>query len=335
MKSNTIRKWIELVIWLVLFGFPIILFPGLFPINEEGNINILFVGLSVTNLFLIGFYYLHYYFLIPRFYYTKKYFTYVTIVISYSLTMVLLLQAKQEFNPFQSPPFRFPLVAFVASLKMRFIMIYLVSLGLSSYHRLKKIEEEKLTAELAFLKAQINPHFLFNTLNSIYALSVKKSDKAPESVTKLSSIMRYVIADAKQDFVDLEKELNYIGSYIELEKLRLTSKVNLKYEVNGSAIGKQIAPLIFLPFIENAFKHGVSTQENSEINIFITIEKNQLILNVRNTKSFSQSMEIDKTGLGIENSKMRLKLLYPGKHELNIKNSDKEFNVDLKIRFND
>jgi LytS/YehU family sensor histidine kinase len=212
-------------------------------------------------------------------------------------------------------------------------MIVLLSLGVASYNRLKETEEEKLKAELSYLKAQINPHFLFNTLNSVYALTVQKSDSAPEAITKLSAIMRYSITDAAQDFVSLEKELNYVNAYVELEKLRLTNKVNLNYTVKGSTAGKQIAPLIFIPFIENAFKYGVSTQENSVIDITITIDNNNLAVIVKNTKMRTDPK--NKLGLGIENTKKRLSLIYPGKHKLEIQDSEKEHSVNLNLNLND
>jgi len=256
----------------------------------------------------------------------------VIIVLSFLLFAVLILQLRKEFNPLPSPPFRFANGAFIGSIVVRFIMIFLLSLGISSYNRLKQIEREKMKAELSYLKAQINPHFLFNTLNSIYALTVKKSENAPESVTKLSGIMRYVITEAAQEFVALEKEIDYITNYVELEELRITSKVTLQYKVSGILIGKNIAPLIFVPFVENAFKHGVSTKENSTIQIVISIEGNQLNLLVKNTKVNTRTVS---TGLGIDNAKMRLQLLYPGKHKLAIQNSDEEFCVSLQIYLHD
>lgn len=335
MKNSKIRLSVELGAWFALFLFPVVLFPGFWPKFINGTFNPLFLGLAITNLILISFYYFNYYFLIPRFYFSKKYLAYSVFVTACLLFTVFILQLKKEFNPLTSPPFRYATGAFIGSIVIRFIMMFLLSLGISSYNRLKNIEQEKTKAELSFLKAQINPHFLFNTLNSIYALIVKKSDSAPESVTKLSAIMRYVITDAAHDFVALEKELTYITNYIELEKFRLTSKVNLTFKIIGDPVGKQIAPLIFIPFVENAFKHGVSTQENSTISILISIENNQLHLLVKNTKLKSRSANKESMGLGIENGKQRLQLLYPGKHELSIKSSDEEFCVDLKMILHD
>mgnify|MGYP000901177134 FL=1 len=241
--------------------------------------------------------------------------------------------SNRNFNPLPSPPFKYATLAFTISIALRFLMMLLLSLGFSSYNRLRLAEKEKLKTELSYLKAQINPHFLFNTLNSIYALTVKRSDSAPESVTRLASIMRYVITDASLDKVSLEKEIHYISAYIDLEKLRLTNKVKFKYELKGDFAGVKIAPMIFLPLIENAFKYGVSTHENSEIDIQITREQNIITFLSKNTK-----LKHDKnnsTGLGLKNVKKRLELIYGGKHEIIIHNAEDFFSVKLSITLND
>ncbi|MGZ3864755.1 MAG: sensor histidine kinase [Bacteroidia bacterium] len=332
MKSSRTRLLMELLAWFVLFSFPVMLFPGFWPKFINGSFNPYFLGLAITNIMLICFYYFHYYYLIPKFYYTKKFGIYAASLFGVLLFMLVVLLSRPDFNPLPSPPFRFAAGAYAGSVVIRFLMIFLFSLGVASYNRLKEIESEKIKTELSYLKAQINPHFLFNTLNSVYALSVKKSDAAPEAITKLSGIMRYVITDAAQEFVPLDKEIDYITNYIELEELRLTSKVSLTYKASGVFTGKKIAPLIFVPFIENAFKHGVSTKENSVIQVTIAADQNELTLFVKNTKVNTHTVS---TGLGIENARMRLNLLYAGKHKLVITNSDAEFSVSLKISLND
>jgi hypothetical protein len=328
MKTMSWRLLAELIAWCALFLFPIMLFPGFWPRLPDGGVNIIFTGLAITNLFLIAFYYFNYYVLIPKLYFSKKYFVYILCLGVYLIIMIVVLESNKNFNPLPSPPFRNADATFVASIIVRFIVLFLLSLGISSYNRLKQIEREKMKAELSLLKAQINPHFLFNTLNSIYALTVKKSDVAPESVTRLSSIMRYVITDAAQELVLLEKEIAYITNYVELEELRLTSKVNLSYKITGDPAGKQIAPLIFLPYIENAFKHGVSTRQDSSIDIQVRIEGNDLHLLVKNQKVNTNTVS---NGLGMENARMRLQLLYPGRHKLLIEDTAMEFWVSLAI----
>ena len=141
-----------------------------------------------------------------------------------------------------------------------------------------------MKSELSFLKAQINPHFLFNTLNSIYALAIKKDDKTADAVVQLSELMRYIMTNANDDVIALDKEINYINNFVQLQKTRLGNTVNVDYAVEGNAFGKCITPLILISFIENAFKHGVNPNQNSEIVIRITIVEDYLTLFVSNNK---------------------------------------------------
>lgn len=333
MKSKKIFLIIQIIAWLVFVIFPAFVFSTIQPAFIGGALNSPLQGIVILHSILIVFYYFNYYYSIPKYYFTKKNKTYIVILIIGLLIMILSMESNPRFSPFYEVPVPNGKLIFILSIMIRFVMIVLLSMGIASYNRLKQIEEAKLKAELSYLKAQINPHFLFNTLNSIYALTVQKSDNAPESVTKLSSIMRYSITDAAQDFVGLDKELNYINAYVELEKLRLTEKVKLNYSVTGNAEGKKIAPLIFIPFIENAFKYGVSTKDNSVIDIAIKIEAASLNVAVKNTKARA-NLE-NKLGLGIENTKKRLRLSYPGKHQLEIINAEKSFSVNLSIVLND
>jgi LytS/YehU family sensor histidine kinase len=209
------------------------------------------------------------------------------------------------------------------------MMVMFISVALTSYSRLRKAQEENLRTELAYLRAQINPHFLFNTLNSIYALTVKKSDAAPESVTRLSSIMRYVISNAAADTVELEKEIDYLRSYIELEQLRLTPKTTLHYSFPTQTAGRMVAPLVFLPLIENVFKYGVSTTETSFIEINMSLNGNDLLLSTRNSRPAKEAVQ--SSGLGVANVKKRLALLYPARHSIAIEETEKEFSVTLSL----
>lgn len=329
MNSRYIRLTIEIIVWSGFIIFPLILFPTIKPYGQQGLANPPTIGIIITHSLLFVFYYFNYYYALPRYYFTKKYRVYFPLVAAYLGVIILIMLSDKRFNPLPSPPFKYATTAFVVSIVLRFIMMLLLSLGFASYSRLKQAEEEKLKSELSFLKAQINPHFLFNTLNSIYALAVKKSDSTPEAVTKLAAIMRYVITDASHDFVSLEKEINYVSSYVELEKLRLTKKVHLSYTVEGDVSGKRINPMLFIPLIENTFKHGVSTSEASTIDIRLIAGKNTLCLSTSNTLVHRDKST--NNGLGIENVKRRLNLLYNGKHELKISETEKEFSVNLVL----
>lgn len=197
----------------------------------------------------------------------------------------------------------------------------------------KKLAEEKLEAELNFLKAQVHPHFLFNTLNNLYALTLTKSDKTPDIVLKLSDLLDYMIYKSNADFVPLEKELEIIEGYIELEKMRYNKRLDLNYKVTGPVGGHQVAPLILLPFIENCFKHGASKdRSNPHIDIQLEISTDHLYLRAFNSLPLKKEKDEQKNeGIGLKNVKRRLELLYPGKHELKIKEEEQEFTVELKI----
>ncbi len=212
-----------------------------------------------------------------------------------------------------------------------FLVVVFFSLILRVSSRWRETEREKMNAELSYLKAQINPHFLFNTLNSIYSLAIMKSDETPTAVVKLSGMMRYVLSEATTDFVSLEKEIIYIKNYIDLQKIRFEESISLEFLINGTTNGKQIAPLILISFIENAFKHGINAEEDSHIKIKIDITDEALFLNVFNRKVAVHISEENKSGLGVENTRNRLELLYPKRHKLSIYDTEKDYLVELSI----
>lgn len=197
----------------------------------------------------------------------------------------------------------------------------------------KKLAEEKLAAELNFLKAQVHPHFLFNTLNNLYALTLIKSDKTPDIVLKLSDLLDYMIYKSNDKFVSLAKELEILEGYIELEKMRYNERLDFKYELNGKPGTHEIAPLILLPFVENCFKHGASKDRvKPSIYIRMDIEPTFLFLKVVNSVPAEKKNEIkENEGIGLKNVQRRLELIYPGKHELKIQPGEKLFSVECKI----
>ncbi len=189
---------------------------------------------------------------------------------------------------------------------------------------------EKQSSELALLRSQINPHFLFNTLNNIYSLVYKKSEDAPEAVMKMSAIMRYMLYDATSDKVLLEKEIEYLKSFIELEKLRLKHKDFVELNVSGDVEGRTIAPMLLIPFVENAFKHGSKTIPNPGIRISLSISPQEIRFEVINYIRKSALVTKDQVGgIGYQNIRRRLNLLYPGKHQLDISSDETFYNVKL------
>jgi hypothetical protein len=214
-----------------------------------------------------------------------------------------------------------------------FVIVLLFSLGLASHDRWRTVEKERIKTELQFLKAQINPHFLFNAMNGIYSLALEKSDQAPKAILILSSMMRYVYSRDRQDLVPLKEELEYISNFIHLQQLRFSKDILVDFEVNGDPEGKWIAPMILVPLIENAFKHGVNAEASSKIKINILISANQLDLQVFNHKVPVVNQFEQASGIGIANTKNRLALQYPGKHLLRITEDPNSFTAELTIRW--
>lgn len=207
--------------------------------------------------------------------------------------------------------------------------IYLAYSFLKSQDEKKQLENANLTAENNLLKSQINPHFLFNTLNSIYALALQRSDKTERSIMKLSEILRYMVYETGSEKILLEKDIYYISSYIELQRLRLSSRVPIDYELKGSMDHVYISPLILITFIENAFKHGISFANEDGIGILIEVVDKTLTLRVHNP--LAKNGLHDAGGVGLKNVKRRLDLLYPGKYWLNIATEAKTYVVTLKM----
>lgn len=219
-----------------------------------------------------------------------------------------------------------------------FLLVFTVGTCISMIQRWLKTEQhrketvnEKLNTELSFLKSQINPHFFFNTLNNIYSLAVVKSDITAPAVMKLSQIMRYILTDTQQDFVPLTKELDFIHNYIELQQVRLTEKVKVQFTVEGATANYSIAPMLFIPFVENAFKYGVSTKDSSSISIHISTKGNTIFFKSSNYIVPTENNQLEKTGIGINNVRRRLELLYPEKHHLTCITENQHYIVHLEI----
>lgn len=213
--------------------------------------------------------------------------------------------------------------------------IFKILLEWWKYQREKqKLEKEKMQSELKFLRSQINPHFLFNTLNNVYSLALIKSDKTPEVILKLSEILRYMLYECNVPKVKLSKEVKYIENYLTLEKLRQSKNLKIEYEVNGEIKDQMISPLLFTPFLENAFKHGVNkVLDNKCVKIYLNIDKNKVFFSVENTKPDINSEELIKSpgGIGLANVKKRLQLLYPGKYKFDIENTKTSYKIELFI----
>lgn len=319
----------------------IIKIPDIFNNGHDRTYFVIYLGLLI-------FFYVNYYFFIPKLYFADKKTLYFTLLFFFLIVLLLLSHFfdKPEIDIFNlermpkpEPPFKggpgpefHPMHKDKPNQNFNTILVYLtgtlMSLFLAINRRLQTVERDKMKAEISLLKAQINPHFLFNTLNSIYALAIRKDDRTADSIVQLSELMRYIIRDAHDDKIALEKEVNYINNYILLQRSRLGNTVTIEYELNGSTAAKQIAPLILISFIENAFKHGVNPDQPSEIKIKISITDENIMLLVSNKKVDSVQSE---KGMGLQNTTERLELHYAGKYNLELTDTAANYTIALNL----
>ena len=296
--------------------------------------------LFIKNLFLILFFYINLYLLLPRIYDTDKKFTYFLIVLLVMVTAIFL-PAYTKYAVFSNVKsallknglLRDPGLVFGF---LHFLIIWFLStiVHLTSRYQLldqknKDLKVQQLNAELSYLKAQINPHFLFNTLNNIYALSICHNEQTPEAILKLSAIMRYVTQNAATDTVPLKNDIAYLKNYIALQQLRSANKLTVQFTVTGETGSDVIAPLLLINFIENAFKYGVSSHTPCYVHIDIQIIDNQLTLKVTN-KLLALSVE-ESTFTGTSNTLRRLQLQYANKHDFKIDESNNLYKIILQL----
>ncbi len=200
--------------------------------------------------------------------------------------------------------------------------------------KIKEIERENMISELRALKAQINPHFFFNTLNSIYSFSLDRSEKTPELILKLSELMRYILYETRDDYISMEKQLDFLRNYIYLEKLRTDEKIKIELKIEGEYTDLMVASLLFIPFIENAFKYVAKEKDNSSfIRISFDLTKPDSVIFMVKNKKYNSILpsEGNKEGIGLTNVRKRLNLLYPSKHQLIISDTGDVFEVKLTL----
>ncbi|MGB0525327.1 MAG: sensor histidine kinase [Flammeovirgaceae bacterium] len=300
--------------------------------------------------------YLLVYYQIPALIYKKKYLRFAIhfIISAYVFSVLTRIATVHIYEPivlagesFQQEPIQEILTDLLALFKSYFPRVYSVPFSVAilklikdrfeEQQKQKQLEKEKMTAELNFLRAQIHPHFLFNTLNNLYLLTLKKSDKAPETVIKLSEIMDYMLYQCNEPLVPLEKEIKLVENYIGLEMLRYGDRLKVTFEKNVDELQRKIAPLLLLSMVENAFKHGASSEIGQpRIEIGLIQVENSLNFRVFNTKSMIPQKDEQhyKKGIGVSNTKRQLELIYPNRHELVVEEEDASYMVDLFIDLN-
>jgi two-component system, LytTR family, sensor kinase len=347
--------------WLLFFSLPL---AFMYSQHEQNNLGSILITPAYW-LFCLSFLSLFYLvndILAPKLFLQRKYFAFFAVILVLFAAFYLLkpfdklmssnrpgtepreMRPPPQFSerppamtPMGPPPQQDNLFSFDIMSVFLFIMIVALAMAIQINKQLyltqKKAlqaETDKAEAELSFLKAQINPHFLFNTLNNLYVLALNRNPHTAESIMRLSNIMRYMTDDVRSEYVLLQDELNCIEDYINLQKLRLGQKIPVNFSVSGTVLHQKIAPLILMTFIENAFKYGVSKQKPSAINITITAAEKKIHFHSDN-KIFAGDSTLNSTRIGIENTRQRLQHLYPGKHELAIGTKDDLFIVDLAI----
>jgi len=304
----------------------------------------------------VAIFYLGYLWLVPRFFLHEKKATYLIILIllilsTYFLTSFIndniisdpvreakFMEAiKKVTGDNSTPPFK--VFGFFNHI-LTSILVSGFAMGLGVMEKLnqtekkqKELEKEKLNSELAFLKNQISPHFFFNTLNNIYSLIGIDGPTAQDSVLKLSKLMRYLLYESEQGETMISSEIDFMNNYIDLMKLRLSPRVELQIDFPKEFSDFSFPPLLFIPFIENAFKHGINSRDRSFININMKIENDQISFISENSMGkSSQTGDLQHSGIGLENVRKRLVLLFPDNHELKIKQNEAIFHVELSIQ---
>jgi two-component system, LytTR family, sensor kinase len=342
MKANTTTILVHIFSWLLvmflpyLFAFPPERIIKNLPV-EKIDRNSIRVVMTLTMVFLCAVFYTNFLILIPRFQLKKK----RAAFFCGNLILLLSFLWYQFFSSHWLVAAGLPdsLADFPGPSIPMFIIVVMICYGVRISTEWRRAElanhalaTEKATAEISYLKKQINPHFFFNTLNGIYALTIKKSDLAPQAILQLSNMMRYVLYDSEAEKVPLTKEMKYIRSYIDMQSFRLSENNKIYFHVSDRNDSAEILPLLLIPFVENAFKFGISADDDTTILIDIKWDDTALSFFCRNQKKNRQSVQSEHHGIGIKNVQKRLHLSYPGRHELNIYENEEIFSVSLNIQ---
>ncbi len=287
----------------------------------------LIIRKEISNLLLMLFFYFKLYYLLPKLYFRKHYTAFSICII---LSLLGCILPDVILNHFTTSKHNFTFFINSQITVFLFLAVFFITYSMQINDRLKEVQLEMKNAQLSFLKGQIHPHFLFNTLNSIYSLAVKNSEETPNAIVKLSGMMRYTLTEIEREFVPLEKEILFVTNYIALQKLRLGKTCSIISEIENNTSDDVIIPLIFISFIENAFKFGVASDENAVIKLEIKNVDGKLSFAIHN-KKLNKSPQENSTEIGISNTKKRLNLLYPNKHQLTITETEQEFSIALKM----
>jgi len=351
-SDNRLKVTLHIVLWTIIFVFPIYVFHS-FGFTDLKQLTHFYVNAIAYGLI----FYVNYLYLGPIFYFNRKKWQYFLVVAGFIIAVFFLIvlindqlladhEKDKQFEEIMKklnegranrrPPFElFRVINYLFTSIM--ITGFALGLGFMERHRedekkRKELEKEKLHSELAFLKNQISPHFFFNTLNNIYALTGIDTPAAQESILKLSKLMRYLLYESEHGETLLSHEIDFMTNYIALMKLRLSPKVDLRVSFPDDYIDFKVPPLLFISFVENAFKHGVSNRDASFIAIRMVTEEGRILFSTENSiGKNTQLTDKENSGIGLENVKKRLMLLFPDTHKLIINQDEQTFKVELSI----
>jgi len=336
-NSKILTITIHVLVWLGLFMLP-------FLDENHQHFNSPFIyRIGFDYVLFAVFFYMNAYFLIPRYFLAKKIEKYILIIVACIPAVFLIKFAYAEILHHyilndNRPPFNLARMFYGSLFPSLFVLALSTTMRITNEwfkteKQKKEMENEKLISELAFLKSQVNPHFLFNILNNICSLARKKSDHTEDAIIKLSQIMRYMLYESKDEKVSLEKEVEYLQNYIELQRLRISDSVAISFQIEGRPETRMIEPMLLIPFVENAFKHGISYLEESRIEINLRINQDTIWFRVVNNvvKRPADAIYVE-SGIGLKNVLRRLDLLYPSAHDIKIQEDGVTYLAELTIK---
>ncbi|MBI1305776.1 MAG: histidine kinase [Bacteroidetes bacterium] len=336
-KSSDLKLH-HILFWLSYFIFWTIFFHT--ELSLKASLVNSFITISIHGVAS----YFNIYILFNKLLLQKLYFSYIvavllTVILAGLMWMMTIYSVNFNYfgnlrNPWEQKYF-LPMMLSVSYTLAITLSLKLVKQWYERERVTQNLERINMETELKYLKSQINPHFLFNSLNSLYALTLTKSDKAPELVLKLSDILRYVLYDGGERWVSLEKEISYLRNYLDLEQIRNGERLKISFDINGNVGGKQVAPMLFLTFLENSFKHGIQQKTSSGyVNVKMDVDEQNLHFQIQNSKPPKTSIapKNEPGGIGLTNIRKRLDLLYPNKHILKIEDNEQEYSVDLRLQ---
>ncbi|MEM6542422.1 MAG: histidine kinase [Bacteroidota bacterium] len=338
MEQQSVAReiWVHIIVWICLILFPIAL-----SINQFGFVDSGFFPRIFMNPLLV---YVNYLILVPKLLLKRKIILYIVVSIlflalfNYVMNKAFLTMPLRRFQDFaamdsmKAVKYAPYFMTFTFSFAF-FLLGGVLALTKNFYKRdriTQTIRAQRNETELQFLRAQLNPHFLFNSLNSIYSMVRNKSNDAPDAIISLSELMRYMLYETREDVVPLAKEIDYIKNYVELQLYRLSDPENVKLHIKGDYTDKKIPPLLLIPFVENAFKYGTDFKGKTEVTIKMDVLGSSLFFEACNKINTYRKDKIN-SGIGLENIKTRLALLFPETHALNINKTKEKFVVQLEL----